>query len=200
MPEQPAPVASSSGIVASSKRKARRQTYVALLRGINLGSRNKVSMADLRTLVVTIGGEDVVTYVQSGNVVFKSDSDSTELIRALEDAISRELGLTVTVLLRTKQQVNSILGANPFAGGREPRALHVTFLADTPEPARVRELEKRSFDPDEFRVDGAHVYLSCPKGYGRTKLNNAFFEKHLGVAATTRNWNTVTKLVELASG
>jgi uncharacterized protein (DUF1697 family) len=177
------------------------QTYVALLRGINLGARNKVSMADLRALVVALGGEDVATYVQSGNVIFKSPVRSpATLTRAIEERIDRDLGLRVPVLLRKPAQLAEVLTGNPFATGKaEPASLHVTFLAETPRRTRVRELEARDFDPDELRVVGREVYLHCPTGYGRTKLGNAYLEKQLDVAATTRNWKTVTKLAELAT-
>jgi uncharacterized protein (DUF1697 family) len=177
----------------------RPQTYVALLRGINLGSRNKVSMPDLRTLFTDLGAEDVTTYVQSGNVVFKTSGSQPELIHAIEERIKRDLGLSVTVLLRTKAQLATILAGNPFAK-RKPTELHVTFLADSPSRAGVRELATRDFEPDEFRVVGREVYLRCPNGYGKSKLSNAYLEKALDVAATTRNWRTVTKLAELASG
>jgi uncharacterized protein (DUF1697 family) len=158
-------------------------------------------MADLRTLFVTLGTEDVATYVQSGNVVFKSSVDSpAELIHAIEERISRVLGLSVTVLLRTKAQLGRVLAGNPFAeSGRESAKLHVTFLADTPDHVRVRDLEATHVEPDEFRVVGQEIYLHCPNGYGRTKLTNVYFEKQLSVAATTRNWKTVTNLAELAN-
>jgi uncharacterized protein (DUF1697 family) len=174
-------------------------TFVALLRGINVSGQSKVSMADLRTLFLNLGAEDVRTYVQSGNVVFTSGAaSSAELTRAIEMRIRRDLGLSVTVLLRTKAQLAKIVAGNPFVkSGKEPTKLHVTFLAEAPD--RLRELEAKHFEPDEFHVVRREIYLHCPNGYGRTKLNNAFFEKQLGVAATTRNWKTVTKLAELAS-
>ena len=83
--------------------------------------------------------------------------------------------------------------------GRSRQRLHVTFLAEKPDVARVRELDPERAEPDEFKVVGQEIYLHCPNGYGRSKLTNAYFEKKLGVAATTRNWKTVTKLAELAS-
>jgi uncharacterized protein (DUF1697 family) len=183
------------------RKRGAARTYVALLRGINLGARNKVSMADLRALFVTLGSEDVETYVQSGNVVFKSRvSDATELTETIEAQIRRDLGLGVTVLVRTDAQLRKLVAANPFAEQEaDPRKLHVTFLAARPERARVRELDPNQFEPDEFRVIDQDVCLYCPNGYGRSKLSNAYFEKQLGVAATTRNWNTVTKLAELTS-
>jgi uncharacterized protein (DUF1697 family) len=175
-------------------------TYVALLRGINLGARNKVSMADLRELFHALGAEDVATYLQSGNVVFKSRAEAAELVGAIQDRIRSDLGLDVTVLVRTSGELGQVLARNPFAkSGREPTRLHVTFLAETPPPARVRKLDPKHSEPDEFEIVGREVYLHTPNGYGRSKLSNAYFEKQLGVAATTRNWRTVTNLAELAS-
>jgi uncharacterized protein (DUF1697 family) len=178
--------------------KRRPKTYVALLRGINLGARNKVSMADLRELFGGLGAEDVATYVQSGNVVFKSSTDAAGLRDAIEDRISGDLGLDVTVLLRTSAELAKVLARNPFANsGSDPTKLHVTFLAEKPE--HVRELDRKRSEPDDFRVVGREIYLHCPNGYGRSKLTNAYFEKQLDVAATTRNWKTITKLAELAN-
>jgi len=177
------------------------RTHVALLRGVNLGARNKVSMADLRALFVDLGHEEVATYVQSGNVVFKGRvANSADLAKAIERRIARDLGLSITVVVRTKAQLARVAAGNPFAASeREPASLHVTFLAERPGRARVGELEANESAPDEFRVVGKEIYLHTPQGYGRTKLSGAYFEKQLGVAATTRNWRTVTKLAELAS-
>ena len=176
-------------------------TYVALLRAVNLGRRNKVSMADLRAVFATLGAENVTTYLQSGNVVFRSSGATVvELTSAIEQAIRRDLGLDVTVLLRTNAELEKVQARNPFVhGGADPTQLHVTFLAGKPDSAGVRRLDRDGVAPDEFHVAGREVYVHCPNGYGRTKLTNAYFEKRLGVAATTRNWKTVTKLAELAS-
>ena len=184
----------------ASKAGSSLKTYVALLRGINLGARNKVSMPDLRALFANLGAEDVATYVQSGNVVFRSADSPGKLTEAIEKRIRHDLGLDVTVLLRTQRQLAKVFTANPFADDAgDPTKLHVTFLADKPDQARVRKLDPTLFKPDELRVIGQEVYLHCPNGYGRSKLSNAYFEKQLDVRATTRNWRTVTKLAELAS-
>jgi uncharacterized protein (DUF1697 family) len=176
------------------------KTYVALLRGINLGAHNKVSMADLRALFANLGAEDVATYVQSGNVVFRNADSPGKLAEAIEKGIRRDLGLDVTVLLRTQRQLAKVVTGNPFADHTsEPTKLHVTFLADKPDRAQVRKLDPMLAEPDEFRVIGQEVYMHLPNGYGRSKLSNAYFEKQLDVRATTRNWRTVTKLAELAS-
>lgn len=173
-------------------------TYAALLRGINLGARNKVAMADLRALFEELGAADVATYLQSGNVVFRSAARRNELAAAVEDGLRRDLGVDVKVLLRTRKELGRVVGGNPFAK-RDAKALHVTFLDAKPNAARVKGLDPRRSEPDEFHVVGQEVYLHCPHGYGRSKLSNAYFEKELGVPATTRNWKTVTALAELAT-
>jgi uncharacterized protein (DUF1697 family) len=176
------------------------RTWVALLRGINLGSRNKISMPHLRALFEELGHESVATYVQSGNVVFQSGRSRDPLRRALEKEIRSRFGLEIAVLLRTGQELSKIVAENAFANGQpDPTKLHVTFLAARPQRARTAALQKQRFAPDEFRVTRDTVYLHCPQGYGRSKLSNAFFEKELGVVATTRNWRTVTTLAELAA-
>ena len=175
------------------------KTYVALLRGINLGGHNKVSMPDLRALFGSLGDEDAATYLRSGNVIFKGAGGPGKLIEAIEKRIRRDLGLNVTVLLRTRPQLAKVVAGNPFASdGEGSTKLHVTVLAKKPDRAHVSKLDPERAEPDEFRVVGREIYLHCPNGYGRSKLTNAYFEKELGVAATTRNWRTVTKLAELA--
>jgi uncharacterized protein (DUF1697 family) len=179
----------------------RRQTYAALLCGVNLGSRNKVSMADLGALVAALGYEDVRTYLQSGNVVFVATEPGATIVRRLEEALARELGVPASVIVRTRTELRRVVDANPFARReRDPKKLLVTFLADTPSRAAVRALDPTEHAPDEFAVVRREVYLHCPNGYGRTKLSNAYFERKLGVAGTNRNWRTVTALAELAGG
>ncbi len=176
-------------------------SYVCLLRGVNLGSRNKVDMKALRELFAGLGYEDVQTYIQSGNVVFtKSGSASpARLAAAIEKGIAEELGLEVRVLVRTAKEMAEIVEGNPFLAARaDPSHLHVTFLAERRDGDRLAKVDPDAFAPDQFRVQGREVYLHCPGGYGRSKLNNAFWERQAGVAATTRNWKTVTTLLQLA--
>lgn len=174
--------------------------YAALLRGVNLGARNRVAMADLRALVDGLGGNDVRTYVQSGNVVFRHRRAAATLERELAAAIERELGLDVAVLVRTGSQLEKIVKGNPFLrGGADPSSLHLTLLASMPGAARLRRLRELDVREGDFTASGREVYLHLPGGYGRSKLSNAFFEKHLAVPATTRNWRTVTELAELTN-
>jgi uncharacterized protein (DUF1697 family) len=174
--------------------------YVAMLRGINVGGKNKIKMSDLQALFVGLGHAVVTTYIQSGNVVFTSGAKSAAAVTAaIEQRIVREFGSEVSIVLRTKAELAKVIAGNPFAVG-DLAKVHVTFLAQKPEAPLVRALAEHRSPPDEFRVVGREVYLRCPNGYGKTKLNNTFWERKLKVAATTRNWNTVTKLIELAGG
>jgi uncharacterized protein (DUF1697 family) len=175
-------------------------TYVALLRGINVGGHAKVPMADLRHTFAHMGHDDVQTYIQSGNVVFHASGSPTALERSIEDVLEARFGHRIKVVLRTGAQLARVVNTNPLlAPERDPAKLLVTFLASKPERSRSGGLDTGAFLPDEFRVTGREVYLHCPGGYGRTKLTNAFFERALGVEATTRTWNTVTNLARMGS-
>jgi uncharacterized protein (DUF1697 family) len=175
--------------------------YVALLRGINVGGKNSMKMADLRSLFEAAGHRAVSTYLQSGNVVFRAGGESSvdALATDLEQKIAHQLGIEIHILLRTGPELADVVANVPIlTAANDPRHLHVTFLKDEPDPDVVRELAVPSAGDDEYHLIGREVYLHCPGGYGRTKLNNALWERRLAVPATTRNWNTVTQLAELA--
>jgi uncharacterized protein (DUF1697 family) len=177
------------------------QVYVALLRAVNVAGR-ALLMKDLRPLFEALPAEDVSTYVQSGNVVFRSGiGTAPSVARAAEQQIRSRLGVDTVVIVRTANDLAKVVAGNPFlGGGRDEATLHVTFLATAADPDRVANLAAAAgaARPDEVRVVGHDAYVSCPDGYGRSKLNNAFIERKLGVAATTRNWRTVTTLREMA--
>jgi uncharacterized protein (DUF1697 family) len=176
-------------------------SWVALLRGINVGGQKVVSMERLRGSFAAMGFRDVRTYVQSGNVVFETAADTSDaLTRKIEEGIRRDFGFSVIVILRIAKELQKIVKTNPFLSeeGIEPAKLHVTFLAKAPNKAALKNLEKLATSPDRFRLIGREIFLYCPDGYGRTKLSNSAFEKRLSVAATTRNWRTTTALCEMA--
>ena len=177
-------------------------TYVALLRGINLGSHAKIKMPALRALFEALDFADVQTYLQSGNVVFTtSDKDASVVASAIEQRISQDLKLTVPVLMRTAADLKRIVERNPYLDQEQDFAkLHVTFLAEEPDAQRVSDLDLSFGEPDAFTVAGQEIYLHCPNGYGRTKLTGTWFERRLKVGATNRNWKTVTALHDLALG
>jgi len=182
------------------------QTYVAILRGINLGSRNRVPMAELRTLASSLGFDDIRTYVQSGNLVFSSDVARSRIAPTLAKGIHNAFDVDVPVLVRTKEELVGTCTSNPFAEEglvphNQPTLFHVTFLDGIPDPGRVDGIADLAvrYDPDTFRVVGSDIFLSIPGGYGETKLTNALFEKRLGVPATTRNWKSVVALTHMAN-
>jgi uncharacterized protein (DUF1697 family) len=178
----------------------RRTAYAALLRGVNLGARNRVRMPELRALVEELGCTDVATYLQSGNVVLRSDRGAAALTKEVEQAIRGELGLDVAVVVRSRRQLERLVAGNPFVRPKaKENSLYVTFLAKKPDAKRARKLKEESFEPERFELAGENVYLFFPNGYGRSKLSNALLERRLDVAATTRNWRTVTALAELTA-
>jgi uncharacterized protein (DUF1697 family) len=171
-------------------------TYIALLRGVNVGTGRKVPMNDLRALFDSLGHTDIRTYIQSGNVVFTTKAGAPVRVQsAIEQGITRDFGLDVAVLLRRREDLAKVLERNPF--GAEA---YITFLDDLPDRKRVSALDPAPYSPDEFVVHGREVFVRCPNGYGRTKINNTFFERKLATRATTRNWKTVTTLYDWAAG
>jgi uncharacterized protein (DUF1697 family) len=174
--------------------------YAALLRAVNLGAHGKLSMPALKTALTELGLQDVTTYIQSGNVVFRSDRPQEKLAEAITRCIAGELGLATTVILRTASELRRIAGRNPFVDEEQQRSrLHVLFLESKPARGADKRLDPDRSPPDRYRVDGPEIYLHYPNGMGRSKLSAAYFERQLGVRATARNWNTVLKLVELTS-
>jgi uncharacterized protein (DUF1697 family) len=174
---------------------------VALLRGINVGGNKRVAMADLRGLLESLGLTDVTTILQSGNAIFMSQGgDADDLGRAIERAIESRLTMAVKVLVRTGPELSRIVAANPLPEATgEPSRLHVAFLSADPAAGRFETLEAERFAPDVFRPGDRALYVWYREGAGRSKLTNDVIERRLGVTATSRNWNTVTKLADLAS-
>jgi uncharacterized protein (DUF1697 family) len=173
-------------------------SYVALLRGINVGGKNKLPMADLRELVTALGHEDVVTYIQSGNIVFRSTLKPAKVATDIAAGIAKGFGLRVPVIVRTRAELAQVAKNNPYlAPGADVAKLHVTFLADEPAATSIATLDPERCPPDEFIVKGKEIFMLLPNGMGRTKLTIDYFEKRLGTQGTARSWNTVNKLLDL---
>lgn len=167
---------------------------VALLRGVNVGGRNKLPMADLRSLFSSLGHEDVVTYVQSGNVVFTS-AGAVEPT-AIEATIARRFAIDTTVVLRSLAELERVLESNPYPAA-DPSHLHVGFLPYPPARDALRLPDLSGFAPEQATLVGCELYLHLPNGMGRAKLP-PFLDRQLKVPTTVRNWNTVNQLTELA--
>ena len=172
---------------------------VALLRGINVGGRNKLPMRALTEMFVDVGCEDIRTYIQSGNVVFRADSSLANRLSArITDAIAASFGYRIPVVTRTASDFDRIVRDNPFlTAGADPAKLHVGFLAESPDPARIAQLDPGRSPPDAFDVRDREVFLHFPAGVARSKLDNAYFDRTLNTVCTIRNWRTVGKLHEM---
>ena len=176
---------------------------VAILRGINVSGKNMIKMPALTNMLKEIGFHSVKTYLQSGNVIFKSQSTKPEdFAKQISDRIQKEFGLKVPVIVISGSYLQKVRDSNPFVKRNDIdlTKLHVTFLSEEPASENESKINAEQYLPDEFVVEKRTVYLHCPGSYGETKLNNNFFENKLKVTATTRNWKTVNALVELVHG
>lgn len=176
--------------------------FISLLRGINVSGQRKIRMAELKDAYEALGLTNVNTHVQSGNVVFNCRIRSaSKIVALLEQQIASCFGYDVTVMVRTPSDFERIIRSNPFSvqAKKDPTKVHLTFLASRPSAGVVKSVEVADMRGDEFSVGQQEVFLHCPNGYGKTKLNNAFFERKLKMPATTRNWNTVISLHDMAS-
>ena len=176
---------------------SQRSRYVALLRAVNVGGRNRLSMGSLAALATGLGHLEVATHLQSGNLIFVAAGlDEGEIAGGLRSGLTA-LGLDqVDVMLRSADEMAEVARANPLGG--DPRGWHVTFLSAPPDRGRLAALDPRAGEPDRFLVAGREVYLSCAGRYSDSRLTNSYLERQLGVKGTTRNWATVTRLAELA--
>lgn len=178
-------------------------TYAALLRGINVGGSKKIAMADLRTLMEGLGHDGVRTYLQSGQAVFTpARGDEESLAAELTRAIEQRYGFTVDVIVRDHAYLKAIADACPFpAADLEPKQLHVTYFSAPVDEDRFAAIDRDAHLPEEFRLGDRALYLYAPDGLGRSRLAEALSRPRLtkGIIATTRNWNTVLKLVELTA-
>jgi uncharacterized protein (DUF1697 family) len=171
----------------------------ALLRGINLGPSKRISMAALRELVESLGHRDVETYLQSGNVVFTPATRARAgLGPALEAAIRDAMGLEVPVLVRTGRELAGVVSANPYSVN-DPTRVVVAFLGDALKPSQLGLGDLAGYAPDELTQVGRELFISVPKGQGRSKLMEALTKRPLPTVVTVRNWRTVAALAEMTA-
>ena len=176
------------------------QAIIAMLRGVNVGGHNPISMQALRAFCGTLELRDAQTYVQSGNVVFRStERNLSALAKRFEDAFEKTFGFRVPLVLRTAAEMRSVISNNPFAKRKEiePGKLHVIFLTEELSPEARKQLEAAKAGPEEIKSGSREVYVYYPDGMGKSKLP-PLLDRILKKAGTARNWNTVTALLELA--
>ncbi len=178
------------------------KTFISILRGINVSGQKKILMTDLKALYESLNFKDVITYIQSGNVIFKTrpELSNAELAKKIEQVIYQKYNFDVPVIIRSVEEIENVISVNPFLKERDINIekLHVTFLSDTPNDASLESIKSFDYPPDKFIMADKEVFLHCPVNYGETKLSNKFFENKLKVSATTRNWKTINKLFEIA--
>jgi uncharacterized protein (DUF1697 family) len=173
------------------------KTFIVLLRGVMPYGRNKVPMAQLRQVLTDTGFEDVRTYIQSGNVVLRTKLSASELESRVHKIIKEQIGPDLVVVVRTGTQLKKILDDNPMRKEDMSRVFFTVF-AQTPPVQKVKELLAQDYSPEEIIIRGSHAYVYIPRNAARSRLSNNILEKKLGVSATTRNRNTVTRLIEMS--
>ncbi len=174
---------------------------ISMLRGVNVGGHKKIKMDALRALYESLKLSDAQTYVQSGNVIFRTEErDLASLGKRIQNGIGRKFGFRPDVILRTASELRDVIARNPFAKRRgiEPSRLLVTFLAEDPGAEARDKVRSIEADPEELRIESRELYIYFPNGIGRAKLSLAAIERALKTPGTGRNWNSVTKMLEMA--
>lgn len=176
---------------------------ISMLRGVNVGGHNKIKMEELRALYKLLKLRDAQTHVQSGNVIFKTDErDIGVLTKRIQSGIERKFGFRPEVIARSCKEMRAVVAKNPFAARRgiDPSRLLVTFLAGEPAREAVEELMRIEMEPEEWRIEGRELFVYYPNGMARPTVPWVKVEKTLRISGTGRNWNSVTKMLEIAEG
>jgi len=177
------------------------QTYIALLRGINVGGRKKIRMADLKLLLEALGYENIITYIQSGNVVFKSNEANVHMLEnQIEEAILKSYDFDVKVLVKNRLYLEKIVDQNPYTDSKDlgENKIYFVLLKEIPEIDLVSNLQNMKFENEQFIISNECIYLRCGLGAGKAKCTNNFIENKLKISATSRNYRTMQKLLELS--
>lgn len=177
------------------------ETYIALLRGINVSGSKKIKMVELKALFEELKFKKVKTYIQSGNVIFQSKKDRDKIIKTIFNGIKKKYGYEVTIVLKTPAELKKVIASNPYAkkAADDYKKLYITFLEEAPSKENFSTIKDFKSNNDEFVLKGTVIFVFCPDGYGTTKLHNNFFEKKLKIGATSRNWNSLNKIYNLAN-
>jgi uncharacterized protein (DUF1697 family) len=174
-------------------------TQIALLRGINVGSHNRIPMVDLRSLLADVGYPDARTLVQSGNIVLSAKLAPDKLAAELERAIADGFGVQTPVVVRTREELAAVVALDPLGDVAEEHKLYqVSFLSAEPDPQAVAKIAQEDFTPERFVHVGREIYAWHPGGIHNSRLARMLSDKRLGVVATARNWKTTTKLLDMA--
>jgi uncharacterized protein (DUF1697 family) len=178
------------------------QAYISFLRAVNITGHNSIKMTDLASLYSALGFIGSETYIQSGNVVFNCPGNfsASEISYKIEKAILEKFDYVVPVMIRTIDEMRSIMSLNPFLSEEkfDPSRVAVIFLHEVPSETQIQKVVNVSYPPDKFKIIGSEIYTFCPNGFGKTKLYTNFFESKMGVTGTARNWKSVATLLSMA--
>lgn len=174
------------------------KTYIALLKGINVGGHKKVPMAELCNLLAKSGFQNVQTYIQSGNVVFQSSEEIKKLEIKIQNTLSSHFGFDVSVIVKTRNELQTILDACPFENDKKENSYFI-MLNKIPDAKMIDEVNKISYENEEIIIKNNCLYFYCSKGFGQSKFNMNTYERKLKVIGTARNYNTMVKLLSLSS-
>lgn len=176
------------------------QTVIALLRAINMAGHNSVKTKDLSDMFSESGYPEAKIFIQSGNVIFRSNENKKKLNLKIEEAIKEKFSFNVDVILRSIPEIKDLILRNPYLEEEKfnPSRMGVVFLKEMPSKESLSKLDDINFPPDKFSIDGQEIFLFCPDGFGRSKLSTNFFERKLGIPGTARNWKTINSILDLA--
>lgn len=176
-------------------------SFALVLRGINVGGRRKILMAELKLALEKLGLKNCQSYIQSGNVVFQADNafDSATLESVIANMILEKFGHEVPVIIISQKKLQAIVNRNPFAMDNDIKDLHCTFLKSPPSTGLLDNFNTLDYSPDQFEASKSAIYFLCGQKFSDSKMTNAVMEKKLGVSCTTRNWKTTLKILELVS-
>jgi uncharacterized protein (DUF1697 family) len=177
-------------------------TYISLLRGVNMAGHNQIRMTDLALLMKKTGFKDAETYIQTGNIIFSSPDDLTEIeiTSKIEEAIYKKFGSKISAIVRTEKEMRKTSELNPFLSEKDfdPAKMAVLFLTEKPSDGQVEKVANVNYPPDKFQISGSEIFIYCPNGFGRTKLYTNFFENKMKVTGTARNWKTINAILDIA--
>ena len=178
------------------------QTFITFLRGVNMTGHNSVKMADLTLLYKNLGFIDAMTYIQSGNVIFKGFNDlaAPEIALMIEKAILKRFNYIVPVMIRTVVEMRNFMSRNPFLSEEnfDSSKMATILLYEKATEQQIQKVANIDYPPDKFKIAGKEIFIYCPNGFGRTKLYTNFFEKKMGITGTARNWKTITTILDIA--
>ncbi len=178
-------------------------TYIAILRGINVGGHKSIKMDALKKLFEKVHFENIQTYIQSGNVLFSTnEKNAGQFPSIISEQIEKEYSFSVPIVVLTKEAMEIVINNNPFLNDerKDEKFMHVTYLSEKPLDFNWDDIEIKAQISEEIKLVDKLVYIYCPGGYAKTKLNNNFLESKLKVTATTRNWKTSVELLRMANG